>query len=346
MNDLRADAFRASLSREEIGLQFGTARGADEVALHTLITLSPATARRLLSRLREALYEAERRAAAAPAEVAARMGTTLLNAPPTAAAERATTLVRLVDGLGAPYQHERSFRMAPGRLQANRMLLSVDRKRLGDRAAARLAALCAQLGLPEAQLASVPRQVRAARCVHFGFEGEDDRALYKVYFENARAEEEAASGDPVLLHLAYKWDPARPERCVTTRYEWLPRVGADEMRRRMAQTYGAGAPFDAAVALLDLAAARKDPARLQFLQVSEEGSPRRSFDLNLYDAGLQVRDAQAPLVRLREHFGLRPGQFQALYDQVKNQRLGHFAGGVHRDGAPFATVYYGVERRG
>jgi tryptophan halogenase len=346
MSDLRADAFRASLSREEIGLQFGTARGADEVVLHRRIALSPATARRLLSRLREALYEAERRAAAAPAEVATRMGSTLLNAAPDAAAERAATLVRLVDGLGATYHHERSFRMAPQRLQANRMLLSVDRKRLGDGAEARIAAVCAQLGLPEAPLASVPGQVRSARCVHFGFEGEEDRALYKVYFENARADAEAGSGDPVLLHLAYKWDPAAPERCVTTRYEWLPRIGAHEMRSRMAAIYGPGAPLEAALALLDLAAARQDPARLQFLEVGEEGNARRSFDLNLYDAGLQVRDAHVPLVRLREHFGLRAGQFQALYDQVKSQRLGHLAGGVHRDGASFATVYYGVERRG
>ena len=49
---------------------------------------------------------------------------------------------------------------------------------------------------------------------------------------------------------------------------------------------------------------------------------------------------------LREHFGLRPGQFQALYDQVRALPLGHLAGGVHRDGTPFATVYYGVEQRG
>lgn len=345
MSDLRPDAFRASVSREEIGLQFGTASGADEVALQRRIALSPATARRLLSRLREALQESERRAAAAPAEVAARMGTTLLNAEPDSGAERAAALVRLVDALGVPYHHERSFRMAPGRLQANRMLLSVDRRRFGE-AAARVGALCTQLGLPEALAAGVPEKIRSARCVHFGFEGEEGRALYKVYFENARADEEAGAGDRVLLHLAHKWDPARPEHCVTTRYEWLPRISAEEMRSRMTRICGRGATLDAALALLDLAAARQDPARLQFLEVREDGSPRLSFDLNVYDARMLVRDAQTALARLREHFELRPGQFQALYDQVKGKPLGHLACGVHRDGAPFATVYYGVERRG
>jgi tryptophan halogenase len=350
MSELRADRFRASLARGEISLQFGSARpGAHEVALERSIALAPATAQRLLSRLREALRAAEGRATAAPAAVAARMGTTLLNAPPADAGERAAHLLQLVESLGATFHHERSFRMAPARLQANRMLLSVDRARLGEGAAARVAEICARLGLPEALRAGLSAQAAGARCVHFGFEGGEESTLYKVYFENARADEEAraaAPGSAVLLHLAHKWDPAQPERCVTTRYEWLPRLDAAGMRERMARAYGAGAPLDAALAVLELAAARRDPAQLQFLEVREDGGPRLSFDLNLYDARLLVRDAQVPLSRLRDHFAVRPGQYQALYDQVRGKPLGHLAGGLHRDGAPFATVYYGVERRG
>ena len=45
---------------------------------------------------------------------------------------------------------------------------------------------------------------------------------------------------------------------------------------------------------------------------------------------------------MREHFGVRPGQFQALYDQIKNKPLGHVAGGVHRNGKEFFNIYYGV----
>ncbi len=133
---------------------------------------------------------------------------------------------------------------------------------------------------------------------------------------------------------------------MTTRYLWHPRLQADALEARMAAAYGEGVPLEAARALLGLAVARVPAAQLQLLEVEEDGNARRSFDLNVYDAGLAVRDAQAALARLREHFGVRPGQFQALYDQVRAKPLGHLAGGVHRDGAPFATVYYGVERRG
>ncbi|MGH8749675.1 MAG: hypothetical protein ACREU5_11285, partial [Burkholderiales bacterium] len=81
---------------------------------------------------------------------------------------------------------------------------------------------------------------------------------------------------------------------------------------------------------------------LQYLEVQEPGNGRRSFDLNLYDAKLQVKDLQPVLYRMRELYRARPGQFQALYDQIRDKVLGHLAGGVHRDGKDFFNLYYGV----
>jgi hypothetical protein len=119
------------------------------------------------------------------------------------------------------------------------------------------------------------------------------------------------------------------------------------MRESMARSYGEQlAPLESAAAILELAAARTEARKLQFLEVREQGNSRLSFDLNLYDAGLTLRDAQAPLAQLRQHFEVRAGQFQALYDQLSGKRLGHIAGGVHRGGEAFATIYYGVEGRG
>ena len=76
--------------------------------------------------------------------------------------------------------------------------------------------------------------------------------------------------------------------------------------------------------------------------MQEPGNGRRSFDLNLYNARLLVKDVQPQLYRMRERYGIRPGQFQALYDQIKGKVLGHLAGGVHRDGRDFFNLYYGV----
>ena len=349
MSELRPDTFRGRVAPGEVHLQFGAARDASTVDLQRDVVLPPRIALRLLARLREALHLSDRRADVAPAAVVAQMGTTRLNAAPQAAGEQAARLFGLVDGLGVGYRYERSFRRSPGTLQANRVLLSVGRAQLGDDGAERLAAIGEALALPAALRPRLPALWAEARAVHFGFEADGERTLYKLYFERADADARARATPPggaVTLHLAWKWDPADPARHVVTRYDWLPGLDADALRARMALACGPGAPLEAAQAVLGLAAARVEPARLQYLEVAEEGNPRRSFDLNLYDAGLAVRDAQAPLARLREHFALRPGQYQALYDQVRARSFGHFACGVHRDGAPFATVYYGVERRG
>lgn len=345
-----ADVFRAAIDKDEIRLQFGQTQPSDPsiVAVTRCVVLSPKTALRLRSRLRDALREAERRARSSPREVAAAMGKMPVNAPPDPAGERAARLYRLVEALGVGYLQERSFRLAQEMLLANRVLLSVGRQRLGADAPQRVLAICAALGMPDAIHDELRALVAGASAVHFGFEDESGRALYKVYCERQEARDEAARAAPgsaVLLHLAHKWDAEDAARHVQTRYHWYPRLTAAALRQRMGQA-SCAAVLPAAEAILDLACTRAAPERLQYLEVSETGNERRSFDLNVYDAQLTLRDIQAPLARLRDHFGIRPGRLQGLLDQVSAKRFGHFAAGMHRDGKGFATVYYGGESRG
>ena len=157
--------------------------------------------------------------------------------------------------------------------------------------------------------------------------------------EAARA---AERGDGTLLHLAFKWNVDSGAH-VTTRYEWFPGLDAEGIAARLRSLYDDdGESLRIACDTLTLASARAGSGALQYLEVREPGTGRRSFDLNLYDAGLQVRDLQPLLLRMRDLHGIRPGQFQALYDQVKARALGHLAGGHHRDGRDFFNVYYGV----
>jgi hypothetical protein len=118
----------------------------------------------------------------------------------------------------------------------------------------------------------------------------------------------------------------------------------DEVDKRLAALYAGGAQsgsLDIARSILRATSERAPAEKLQYLEVEEENG-RRSFDLNVYDAALQVKDVQEALFAMRERFAVRPGQFQALYDQVKARAFGHLAGGVHRDGRDFFNVYYGV----
>jgi tryptophan halogenase len=290
-----------------------------------------------------------------PATPAERPGPASLAAPaqtarrpaPEEAGDRAALLIRLVGELDVPHQYERSFRISERSLQANRFLLTFNTRDVPGDARSRVLAICDRMSMPRAAHDMAQAEFGMANCLHFGFEGDADSIICKLYLERAVPPEEArlarAESRPVLLHLAFKWDVSRQE-AVTTRYHWFPALTAAEIDARLTHVYGGqGAPsLDIARSMLDLTRDRVATERLQYLEVEEVENDRRSFDLNLYNAKLQMKDIQPLLGRMREHFSVRPGQFQALYDQVKGLSLGHLAGGVHRNGKDFFNLYYGV----
>lgn len=337
------DAFRGLVDGAEVVIELGQ-QGAAGVAGSTRLVLPIETARRLAARLGDVLV---RFAPETLAEDALTRGTTPVNAPPDPAAERAALTLRLVGGLGAPRNHERSFRIVQGALMANRFLLSLNTEDIPGSPRSRVLEVCERLGMPAPLRAQAEDSFAMANCIHFGFEEGGGGTLAKLYLERAVSEAEKqqaqASGAPVLLHLAFKWSTTGTG--VVSRYWLHPQLPAEAIEARLAQLYAgtAAAPsLEIARAVLQLAAARSTPGGLQYLEVTEDGNPRRSFDLNVYDAGLRLKDAQAALFAMRDRFGVRPGQFQALFDQIRDSQLGHVAGGVHRDGGDFFNVYYGV----
>ena len=72
----------------------------------------------------------------------------------------------------------------------------------------------------------------------------------------------------------------------------------------------------------------------------EEGNPRRSFDINLYEAALRLRDLDSPLAAARRRYRISDETFGPLFQQVADARFGHLAGGIDRRGRDFLTVYY------
>jgi len=232
-------------------------------------------------------------------------------------------------------------------LAANRFLVTIGHNNIAGDLRARILEICDRLAMPRSTRDSAEENFAMAKCVHFGFEADDGSIVCKLYLERSVPNEEALRArdahEAVLLHLAYKWDLLRGT-AVTTRYWWRPGLSAAAIEERLAHVYqnGPQTSLEIARAVLALTKGRVAPEILQYLEVEEAENNRRSFDLNLYDAKLQVKDIQHLLNGMREHFGVRAGRMQALYDQIKTKSLGHLAGGVHRGGEDFFNVYYGV----
>lgn len=357
-----ANAFKLSLEAGDVVVEFGQlgerAAGGQPpaVSLSDRIVLPLDTARRLVLSLGDSLgkHAAALRAAEAKAlppgeaAAAARPADGASRAPADEAGEKGALLLRLVGELGIPHQYERSFRISAAGLMANRFLLTVDRRDLLGDPRARLLAICERLEMPAALRAAAEERFEMTSCAHFGFEGDPGRVVCKLYLERKVPDDEARRArersEAVLLHLAFKWQVGgRTE--VTSEYQWHPYLTAAQIEERLARHVyrdGPQASLALAKAVLALAAARAPAEQLQYLEVQEPGNGRRSFDLNLYNAKLLVKDLQPPLYRMRDLYAARPGQFQALYDQIKGKVLGHLAGGVHRDGGDFFNLYYGV----
>lgn len=260
-------------------------------------------------------------------------------------------LVRRIYALGAPYGLERSAKFEDHVFLEDRFLLSVHRTAFGANPLERIASIGAEFGAPEEIVRAFGSALTGADVVHFGYEGAFGSQVYKIYFEYAgrtRAAMEARDAEATLVHLAFKWDRLDPARRASTRYVWKPcrtRADVEAGVRRLTPPSEASRALRCAIALLDRAAPLAQSEGVVMIEVEEPGNPRRSWDLNVYDAQLRLRDVAAMIDLAAREFHAPLPRVDAILGGDGRPALGHLSGGVGRSGREFVTVYYGVELR-
>lgn len=261
----------------------------------------------------------------------------------------ALDLIGLVEQLGAPYGLERSVKIVPGALYGDRCLISVGRAALGAAPVERLLQIGHELQMPAAFAEALPAALQRADIVHFGYEAAAEQEVYKVYFEYAsdvRAAMAANAPDRVLVHLAYKWTPLRPDSAALTRYSWVRCGSRSELEARLralVPQQQAPRAHRCALGLVSRTAALANSGELMLMEVEEPGNTRRSCDLNVYDAGLQLRDIADLLEATLRDFEISAALARSTFGPAEQTALGHLSAGLARDGSEFVTVYFGVE---
>lgn len=252
------------------------------------------------------------------------------------------SLLELVDARGLAYGREDSFKMAKGSLLAERFLLGIRTARIPAKTFLDIAA---GIGMPEKFRSPFLGQLPDADVVLFGMEDGETGLVYKAYLEfwDKVRREVLASGtnEPALLNLGFKWYARDSSINVVSRYTCYPMLDLAGMLRRIRGIYGAATDQPScqiALHLVQLAAARN--AASIYMEVSEEGTLRRSYDINLYKANLTLGAIEPVLLEAASRYALPREQFDALYSRVRNRLLGHLSGGMARDGSDFLTVYY------
>lgn len=261
----------------------------------------------------------------------------------------ADELIRLVESLDAPFGLERSVKITHGSLVDDRCLISLGRGAFGDDAAAGVARMGRALQLPDGFEAELPRVLEGADVVHFGYETAAGQPVHKIYFEyvtRVRGAMASPRRDPVLVHLAFKWTPGRPASGVVTRYNWVPYRTPGELEQRLEALVPAReAPraHRCALALLARIGACGEEIEPLLMEVEERGNPRRSCDLNVYDAELRIAEIADLLETAVADFAVPEARRRLVFDRAAGRTVGHLSAGLARDGREFVTIYFGVE---
>ena len=361
MRSAYANALNVAATRDEFILSFGVqdVRAADptEVAvrLSGRISLSPQTARGLLLQLSSLLHAYESRYGSLDLHSRPPAGAGQLLMPARqasfSAAEKASRLFQLVKRLNVEVGFERSFKISDNCLLGNRFLLGMRKGAIKRKPDESILDICAQLEMPEALLGYFKEKLPGANYVHFGFEENEHTCVYKAYLEFWERIQKDIQGThdtsrPLRLHLGFKWDASDNTKGSITQYTWHPWLSLDEIFERLLQILEPQKyrhSLEMAKAVLGLASARIPHHDILYLEVTEEDNPRRSFDINVYRAGLQMGELYPLLLRMWQHYSIPGEKWRDLYGRVASKTFGHLSGGIDRGGKDFLTVYYGVE---
>lgn len=261
------------------------------------------------------------------------------------AADRAALPFALLEQMHIPCGYERSFKMLPGKLLANRYLLGVDLKNVNSE---QLRSICQRLDMPEEYFALFREHLPEANLVFLGFEDNPPTGIYKVYlefWERVKSEIQAQPGsrEPKLLHLGFKWNVTDNTQRTISKYLCYPLLSTEGVFQRLGDLYAGHercVSLAIATEIIAFAASRAEEHSFIYLEVLEGDSLRRSFDINLYSAMLPLSSIQSALIRLRDHFAIPNSQFEQVSRLTCDKLLGHLSGGISQHGEEFVTIYY------
>lgn len=347
------NSFEVRFSRDEVALILGSKQSGDReqgalaIRLLSQIVMNPHTAKHLAGALNTATREYE-----------SRYGTSETEGIPQdfsaktkkRHSQKEAHLLELVNGLNVEMGYERSFKISKHSFYGNRFLLGTSLKALGEHPHEKVFDISRKLGMPDKFLALLEEKIFDANYIHFGFEESEAASLYKVYLEfHKKIQTEIKARGPgsgqFLLHAGFKWDASDRTIAGATSYTWHRMISIEEIYAKMASVLDPvrhGVALQSAKDIVRLAARRIPDRDILYLEVSEENNPRRSFDINLYRAGLQMEELYPYLQKIWRHYSISPAQYRSMYELAKSKTFGHVSAGIDRTGKDFLTVYYGV----
>lgn len=235
------------------------------------------------------------------------------------------SIVRLLSvtaALEAPRVFEESIKISATGASAERGMVTFDKRALYPGPRTTLAEVCADLGCPDSS--DLDPYLGQAHAVYFAVDGD----IGKCYLEFT------PKTAPVLdlVFMAIKWRGADVKVNHYTTIAHQPHSAKEALVDALVP---AGPVHQAMHACLPVARDGTPGDEAVVLHVTETGTRRASVDINMSDVKLTMAQAAPLLSPLYTAYGIEPN--------LTDANFGHLAAGTDREGAPFATFYYGAK---
>ncbi|MEZ6125315.1 MAG: hypothetical protein R3C49_19375 [Planctomycetaceae bacterium] len=241
-----------------------------------------------------------------------------------------------------PVLSERSVRLQPGMFEPRRALFSVPTAAIEELSSVdEVLQICRAMSSPIAHLTAIRRYFRSAAFVHFGFEYSVSTAIGKCYLELSSSVPATSADDGRLMFLGFKWSMNDTSLAVVSRYRNVHPQGPSSLT----ECFLNEAPEELRPELSQLAQrlepeCETDKAEMRLLEVTEEGSDRRSFDLNVYAAQQPVALITDLVHVIAERFTCADNEVNEWLHKTAAATVGHISAGRTRSDQPFLTIYY------
>ena len=230
-------------------------------------------------------------------------------------------LLSVTEMLDAPRIFERSVKVSAGSPSTDRGMVTFDKRALYPGPRTTLAETCAALGCPDSS--ALDPLLRQAHAIYFGVDGDIGKCYLEFTYKTAPL--------PGLVFLAIKW---RGTEVKVNHYTTIAHQPHSTKEALIDTLIPAGPVHEAMHACLPVARDGTPGNNAVVLHVTEVGTRRASVDINMADVKLTMADAAPLLSPLYNAYGIDP--------DLSDARFGHLAAGTDRNGAPFATFYFGA----
>lgn len=249
-------------------------------------------------------------------------------------------VIRFAASIGVAAGCERSVRLSHRCLERRRALISFVAEDVLTSSPDALSDLCDAMRAPQTTQSRVRQFAGAAEFIHFGFERSGETHIGKCYLELPAAPM-SHTLDGRVQFVGFKWSMSAPGLAVATRYRVVSCETWDDVSARLLP-HPMNFAHEPLRDLLERVRPTADAADLELclLEVDEEGSDRRSWDLKIADCSLALSALADPVRALSAALQIPAADVDALMQSLSDAPVGHLATGTGREGSPFLTIYH------